>query len=164
MSLSAQAGVRTHLLCLDPFRLTKPRKSIGLTLFVTWKTFCLLSYTLARASSYSKSFLLSDQSSTQNIQKLPSITLSISYRGVSFRDSMTAIAICDHEVRNIHCAAQDDDDLRFLAYITKDVHVNKHFCHVFKAESMVQWVSPISPFCPSICYFIRDTWGGRQGQ
>merc|ERR1719204_2740500 len=77
------------------------------------------------------------KSSTANIQKLPSITLSISYRGVSFRDSTTAIAICDHEVRNIHCAAQDDDDLRFLAYITKDIHVNKHFCHVFRTDAMV---------------------------
>ena len=76
-------------------------------------------------------------SSTANIQKLPSITLSISYRGVSFRDSTTAIAICDHEVRIIHCAAQDNDDLRFLAYITKDIHVNKHFCHVFRTDAMV---------------------------
>lgn len=75
--------------------------------------------------------------STEKIQKLPSITLSISYRGVSFKDSTTSIAICDHEVRNIHCAAQDEDDLKFLAYITKDVHVNKHFCHIFKADTMV---------------------------
>ena len=45
--------------------------------------------------------------------------------------------ICDHEIGNIFCACQDTEDLRFFAYITRDIQTAKHYCHVFKVKSSV---------------------------
>ena len=45
--------------------------------------------------------------------------------------------ICDHEIGNIFCACQDTDDLRFFAYITRDIQTARHYCHVFKVKSSV---------------------------
>ncbi|XP_015518771.2 ankyrin repeat and sterile alpha motif domain-containing protein 1B isoform X2 [Neodiprion lecontei] len=68
----------------------------------------------------------------------PDITLAISYRGVRFLNTRTNEPICDHEIRNIHCACQDADDLTHFAYITKDHASRKHFCHVFCVPTMDQ--------------------------
>ena len=95
------------------------------------------------------------------------ITLAISYRGVRFLNAVTNVRpliqsdlrklqffycdsnyvlfsvkcsqepICEHEIRNIHCACQDADDLTHFAYITKDHASRTHFCHVFCVPTMV---------------------------
>ncbi|XP_011299821.1 ankyrin repeat and SAM domain-containing protein 1A isoform X3 [Fopius arisanus] len=88
------------------------------------------------------------ESTKKSIQKLKKtcrdprvslgITLAISYRGVRFLDSATNEPICDHEIRNIHCACQDADDLTHFAYITKDHASRTHFCHVFSVPTMDQ--------------------------
>lgn len=90
------------------------------------------------------------------------LKLSISHRGVQFIDIASQVsglcvctvekrgsqlkshsrhtpqgAICEHEIRNIDCACQDSDDLSHFAYITKDVNLNTHYCHVFNVDSMV---------------------------
>ncbi|XP_048879944.1 ankyrin repeat and SAM domain-containing protein 1A isoform X2 [Brienomyrus brachyistius] len=64
-------------------------------------------------------------------RKVPTIVLSITYKGVTFIDAATKSIIAEHEIRNISCAAQDPDDLRTFAYITKDLQSGHHFCHVF---------------------------------
>ncbi|XP_044012803.1 ankyrin repeat and SAM domain-containing protein 1A-like isoform X3 [Aphidius gifuensis] len=88
------------------------------------------------------------ESTKKSIQKLKKtcrdprvslgITLAISYRGVRFLDASTSEPICDHEIRNIHCACQDADDLTHFAYITKDHASRTHFCHVFCVPTMDQ--------------------------
>ncbi|XP_057340968.1 ankyrin repeat and sterile alpha motif domain-containing protein 1B isoform X4 [Microplitis mediator] len=88
------------------------------------------------------------ESTKKSIQKLKNtcrdprvslaITLAISYRGVRFLDTNTNEPICDHEIRNIHCACQDADDLTHFAYITKDHASRTHFCHVFCVPTMDQ--------------------------
>lgn len=45
--------------------------------------------------------------------------------------------ICEHEISNIFCACQDGDNLRFFAYITRDLQNEKHYCHVFCSKSKV---------------------------
>lgn len=50
--------------------------------------------------------------------------------------------ICEHEIRNIHCACQDADDLTHFAYITKDHPTQNHFCHVFCVPTMVSNKGP----------------------
>ena len=45
--------------------------------------------------------------------------------------------VCEHEIRNIHCACQDADDLSHFAYITKDLDTRSHYCHVFRVQTMV---------------------------
>uniref|UniRef100_T1J001 SAM domain-containing protein n=1 Tax=Strigamia maritima TaxID=126957 RepID=T1J001_STRMM len=44
--------------------------------------------------------------------------------------------VCEHEIRNIHCACQDADDLNHFAYITKDLQSDNHYCHVFSVVTM----------------------------
>ncbi|XP_053976869.1 ankyrin repeat and sterile alpha motif domain-containing protein 1B-like isoform X1 [Hylaeus volcanicus] len=88
------------------------------------------------------------ESTKMSIQKLkktcreprvtPDITLAISYRGVRFLNTVTNEPICEHEIRNIHCACQDADDLTHFAYITKDHASSTHFCHVFCVPTMDQ--------------------------
>lgn len=89
------------------------------------------------------------ESTKKSIQKLkagegererdaPEIMLSISCRGVKFLEPASQQLVCEHEVRNIHCACQDSDDLTHFAYITKDHLSNSHFCHVFYVASMVR--------------------------
>ncbi|KAK6637574.1 hypothetical protein RUM44_007996 [Polyplax serrata] len=88
------------------------------------------------------------ESTKKSIQKLkktskeltttPDIMLAISYRGVKFLNTGTQELVCEHEIRNIHCACQDADDLTHFAYITKDHISRSHYCHVFCVETMDQ--------------------------
>ncbi|XP_072945261.1 uncharacterized protein [Epargyreus clarus] len=88
------------------------------------------------------------ESTKKSIQKLkkttkeprdsPDIILSISYRGVKFLNTITRELVCEHEIRNIHCACQDADDLTHFAYITKDHATRSHYCHVFRVATMDQ--------------------------
>ncbi|KAL6419924.1 hypothetical protein ACFW04_005558 [Cataglyphis niger] len=88
------------------------------------------------------------ESTKKSIQKLkktfrePRVTLdimlAISYRGVRFLNTLSNEPICEHEIRNIHCACQDADDLTHFAYITKDHASSTHFCHVFCVPTMDQ--------------------------
>ncbi|XP_054844153.1 ankyrin repeat and sterile alpha motif domain-containing protein 1B isoform X14 [Eublepharis macularius] len=73
------------------------------------------------------------QKSTEQMKKVPTIVLSVSYKGVKFIDATNKNIIAEHEIRNISCAAQDPDDLSTFAYITKDLKTNHHYCHVFTA-------------------------------
>lgn len=73
--------------------------------------------------------------STSEGAKIPKIVLSVSYRGVKFIDALTQALVCEHEIRNIHCACQDADDLSHFAYITKDLETKGHYCHVFRVQS-----------------------------
>lgn len=76
------------------------------------------------------------KASTRNIGKIPSVLLSVSHRGVKFVDAVTKRSVCEHVIRNIHCACQDADDLTHFAYITKEHQTNHHYCHVFCAQTM----------------------------
>ncbi|XP_067863453.1 ankyrin repeat and SAM domain-containing protein 1A-like isoform X8 [Heptranchias perlo] len=69
--------------------------------------------------------------STEQMKKVPTIFLSITYKGVKFIDAFNKNIIAEHEIRNISCAAQDPEDLCTFAYITKDLQTNHHYCHVF---------------------------------
>ncbi|XP_058046591.1 ankyrin repeat and sterile alpha motif domain-containing protein 1B isoform X15 [Ahaetulla prasina] len=71
--------------------------------------------------------------STEQMKKVPTIVLSVSYKGVKFIDATNKNIIAEHEIRNISCAAQDPEDLSTFAYITKDLKTNHHYCHVFTA-------------------------------
>ncbi|XP_028934859.1 ankyrin repeat and sterile alpha motif domain-containing protein 1B isoform X4 [Ornithorhynchus anatinus] len=73
------------------------------------------------------------QKSTEQMKKVPTIVLSVSYKGVKFIDATNKNIIAEHEIRNISCAAQDPEDLSTFAYITKDLKSNHHYCHVFTA-------------------------------
>ena len=50
---------------------------------------------------------------------------------------MSQKLVCEHEIRNIHCACQDADDLSHFAYITRDLETRCHYCHVFRVQTMV---------------------------
>uniref|UniRef100_A0A8C5LVE9 Ankyrin repeat and sterile alpha motif domain containing 1A n=1 Tax=Leptobrachium leishanense TaxID=445787 RepID=A0A8C5LVE9_9ANUR len=76
--------------------------------------------------------------STQQMKKIPRITLSISYKGVKFIDASNQNVIAEHEIRNISCAAQDPEDLCTFAYITKDLQTSHHYCHVFSTADVNQ--------------------------
>ncbi|XP_016079192.1 PREDICTED: ankyrin repeat and SAM domain-containing protein 1A isoform X3 [Miniopterus natalensis] len=69
--------------------------------------------------------------STEHMKKIPTIILSITYKGVKFIDASNKNIIAEHEIRNISCAAQDPEDLCTFAYITKDLQTGHHYCHVF---------------------------------
>ncbi|XP_030589006.1 ankyrin repeat and SAM domain-containing protein 1A isoform X3 [Archocentrus centrarchus] len=69
--------------------------------------------------------------STEQMRKVPTIVLSITYKGVKFIDAANKNIIAEHEIRNISCAAQDPEDLCTFAYITKDLKTSHHYCHVF---------------------------------
>ncbi|KAM3859288.1 ankyrin repeat and sterile alpha motif domain-containing protein 1B isoform 1-T1 [Diretmus argenteus] len=71
--------------------------------------------------------------STEQMKKVPTIVLSVSYKGVKFIDATNKNIIAEHEIRNISCAAQDPEDLCTFAYITKDLKSSHHYCHVFTA-------------------------------
>uniref|UniRef100_A0A4W3IXA6 Ankyrin repeat and sterile alpha motif domain containing 1B n=1 Tax=Callorhinchus milii TaxID=7868 RepID=A0A4W3IXA6_CALMI len=71
--------------------------------------------------------------SSEQMKKIPTIILSISYKGVKFIDATNKNIITEHEIRNISCAAQDPEDLSTFAYITKDLKSSHHYCHVFSA-------------------------------
>nr|XP_061802990.1 ankyrin repeat and SAM domain-containing protein 1A-like [Nerophis lumbriciformis] len=74
---------------------------------------------------------VSIQRSTEQMRKVPTIVLSITYKGVKFIDAANKNIIAEHEIRNISCAAQDPEDLCTFAYITKDLQTSHHYCHVF---------------------------------
>nr|CAD7412052.1 unnamed protein product [Timema poppensis] len=74
--------------------------------------------------------------STREAKSTPDIVLAISYRGVQFLNTLTQELVCEHEIRNIHCACQDADDLTHFAYITKDHTSKSHYCHVFCVQTM----------------------------
>ncbi|XP_059484505.1 ankyrin repeat and SAM domain-containing protein 1A-like [Neocloeon triangulifer] len=91
--------------------------------------------------------LLGTESTKKSIHKLkksmvtrdnkpPEVFLSISYRGVQFLEAESKELVCEHEIRNIHCACQDADDLTHFAYITKDHSTKDHYCHVFCVKTM----------------------------
>ncbi|KFO80921.1 Ankyrin repeat and SAM domain-containing protein 1A, partial [Cuculus canorus] len=67
----------------------------------------------------------------EHMKKIPTIILSITYKGVKFIDASNKNVIAEHEIRNISCAAQDPEDLCTFAYITKDLQTSHHYCHVF---------------------------------
>ncbi|KAM9698217.1 ankyrin repeat and SAM domain-containing protein 1A-like [Dama dama] len=69
--------------------------------------------------------------STEHMKKIPTIILSITYKGVKFIDASNKNTIAEHEIRNISRAAQDPEDLCTFAYITKDLQTSPHYCHVF---------------------------------
>ncbi|CAO2608815.1 Ankyrin repeat and SAM domain-containing protein 1A [Lemmus lemmus] len=71
------------------------------------------------------------QKSTEHMKKVPTIILSVTYKGVKFIDASNKNVIAEHEIRNISCAAQDPEDLCTFAYITKDLQTSHHYCHVF---------------------------------
>lgn len=85
--------------------------------------------------------ILSNSSSVNSSQLVKNskrpVCLAISHMGVQFIDIETQGTICEHSVKNIDCACQDADDLKFFAYITKDLENNSHYCHVFSVNSMV---------------------------
>ncbi|KAL8623983.1 hypothetical protein ACOMHN_040609 [Nucella lapillus] len=54
------------------------------------------------------------QKSTEVINKIPTIMLSISYKGVKFIDGKSKKVVCDHEIANIFCACQDGEHLNFF--------------------------------------------------
>ncbi|KAK3778412.1 hypothetical protein RRG08_014039 [Elysia crispata] len=69
------------------------------------------------------------------INKIPTIMLSISFKGVKFIDAVSKKVVCDHEIANIFCACQDGEHMNFFAYITKDKQAGLHYCHVFSVRS-----------------------------
>ncbi|XP_076748880.1 ankyrin repeat and SAM domain-containing protein 1A isoform X4 [Xylocopa sonorina] len=115
------------------------------------------------------------ESTKKSIQKLKKtcreprvisdITLAISYRGVRFLRTVTNEPICEHEIRNIHCACQDADDLTHFAYITKDHASRTHFCHVFCVPTMDQATEVIltlgQAFEVAYQMALRDKLGGH---
>ncbi|CAH1785263.1 unnamed protein product [Owenia fusiformis] len=82
-----------------------------------------------------KSSIEKMKKSTDTIGKVPTIILSISYKGVKFIDAKSKKVICEHEIGNIFCACQDGTSLNFFAYITKDLQTHKHYCHVFSVKT-----------------------------
>lgn len=83
--------------------------------------------------------------STEHMKKIPTIILSITYKGVKFIDASNKNVIAEHEIRNISCAAQDPEDLCTFAYITKDLQTSHHYCHVFSTVDVVSGVLPRGP-------------------
>eukprot|EP00794_Sanderia_malayensis_P018059 gene18059-19868_t len=70
------------------------------------------------------------------LQKIPTIQLAISVRGIDFMDAQSHAVISSYDIRNISYCAQDPSDLTIYAYITKDTATGKHYCHVFKAKDL----------------------------
>ncbi|XP_026318095.1 ankyrin repeat and SAM domain-containing protein 1A-like isoform X3 [Hyposmocoma kahamanoa] len=91
-----------------------------------------------RGTESTKKSIQKLKKSTKEPRDSPDIILSISYRGVKFLNTITKELICEHEIRNIHCACQDADDLTHFAYITKDHATKSHYCHVFRVATMDQ--------------------------
>ncbi|XP_061380809.1 uncharacterized protein LOC116774236 [Danaus plexippus] len=91
-----------------------------------------------RGTESTKKSIQKLKKSTKEPRDSPDIILSISYRGVKFLNTITRELVCSHEIRNIHCACQDADDLTHFAYITKDHSTKSHYCHVFRVATMDQ--------------------------
>ncbi|XP_059148480.1 ankyrin repeat and SAM domain-containing protein 1A-like isoform X4 [Physella acuta] len=75
------------------------------------------------------------QKSSEVISKIPTIMLSISFKGVKFIDAASKKVVCDHEIANIFCACQDGEHMNFFAYITKDRETARNYCHVFSVRN-----------------------------
>lgn len=104
---------------------------------------------LKGTESTKKSIQKLKKNTNKELTSTPGIVLEISYRGVKFLTASNRDPVCEHEIRNIHCACQDADDLTHFAYITKDHVSRSHYCHVFCVDSMVSffflhclWVIP----------------------
>ncbi|KAK8744166.1 hypothetical protein OTU49_001029 [Cherax quadricarinatus] len=137
-----------HLAIRDPSQLVV---GVPNTILTTWRHHpnALVSASVQYVAQYLGSThvkeLKGTESTMKSIQKLkkstsegakvPKIVLSVSYRGVKFIDAVTQALVCEHEIRNIHCACQDADDLSHFAYITKDLETKGHYCHVFRVQS-----------------------------
>ncbi|XP_066998734.2 ankyrin repeat and SAM domain-containing protein 1A [Anabrus simplex] len=91
-----------------------------------------------RGTESTKKSIQKLKKSTKESKSTPDIVLAISYRGVKFLNTLTQELVCEHEIRNIHCACQDADDLTHFAYITKDHESKSHYCHVFCVQTMDQ--------------------------
>ncbi|CAG0915999.1 unnamed protein product [Notodromas monacha] len=75
-----------------------------------------------------KSAFSSDKEKTE-------VALRISCVGVQVVDVFSKRVLCEHDVRNINSACQDDVDLRYFAYIILDELSGNHYCHVFLSET-----------------------------
>lgn len=73
--------------------------------------------------------------STAKLQKIPSVILSVSVKGIKFIDARSKIMVSHHDMRNISYITQDPEDKRVFAYIAKDSKTEKHYCHVFRVDS-----------------------------
>ncbi|CAH1958287.1 unnamed protein product [Acanthoscelides obtectus] len=69
------------------------------------------------------------------------ICLSISYRGVKFINPVAQKLICEHEIKNMNCVCQDNENQCYFAYITKDE--DQYYCHVFHAATPDQAIDII---------------------
>ncbi|XP_078484758.1 ankyrin repeat and SAM domain-containing protein 1A-like [Ciona intestinalis] len=74
--------------------------------------------------------------STDSMKKIPTITLSINYKGVKFIDFKSKHEIMEHEIQDISFASQDSEDLSTFAYITHDTRTGHHYCHVFRVTTL----------------------------
>ncbi|XP_045113553.1 ankyrin repeat and SAM domain-containing protein 1A-like isoform X12 [Portunus trituberculatus] len=149
-SMEVQGGSEqlSHLPIRDPSQLVVGAPN---TLHTTWKHHptALVSASVQYIAQYLGSThvkeLKGTESTMRSIQKLkktptdgtkvPKIILSVSFRGVKFMEYNTQTLVCEHEIRNIHCACQDAEDLSHFAYITKDLETKGHYCHVFRVQT-----------------------------
>ncbi|KAJ8943205.1 hypothetical protein NQ318_016718 [Aromia moschata] len=88
----------------------------------------------------------STKKSIQKVMKLKGhhseeIILSVSYRGVKFINPIAQKIICEHEIKNMNCVCQDNENQCYFAYITKDG--DTFYCHVFQAVSPEQAIDII---------------------
>ncbi|XP_071832043.1 ankyrin repeat and sterile alpha motif domain-containing protein 1B-like isoform X2 [Apostichopus japonicus] len=74
--------------------------------------------------------------SAHHVQKVPTITLSISYAGVKFIDTKSKMIIAEHEICNISCVSQYEEDMGTFAYITRDETYDRIYCHVFTVKTV----------------------------
>lgn len=149
-SMDMQGGSEqlSHLPIRDPSQLVVGAPN---TLHTAWKHHptALVSASVQYIAQYLGSThvkeLKGTESTMKSIQKLkktptdgtkvPKIILSVSFRGVKFMEYNTQTLVCEHEIRNIHCACQDAEDLSHFAYITKDLETKGHYCHVFRVQT-----------------------------
>lgn len=75
---------------------------------------------------------------SKNIHKMPSVTLSISVRGIDYIDSNSKMIIGQYAINNISYCAQDPENLNVFAYITRDEITRKHYCHVLRVATIEQ--------------------------
>lgn len=74
--------------------------------------------------------------STAKLQKIPSVMLSVSVKGIKFIDARSKIMVSNHDIRNISYITQDPEDRRVFAYIAKDAKTENHYCHVFRMDTL----------------------------
>lgn len=72
---------------------------------------------------------------SKNVHKMPTISLSISVRGIDYIDSNSKMIISQYPINHISFCAQDPGDSHVIAYITRDQHTRKNYCHVFRTDS-----------------------------